>query len=365
MVEQYLEHSRKILTKGEFKGGSKGSKLISLFGHQNEYDLREGFPLLTTRSMAVKGAIHELIWFLRGETNIKYLEDNNVMFWRGNAFEYNLPNMVENSVFPAHLLNKENKYKVDWDKAMEEYAQRIRESAEFAQRFGDAGPIYGYQWRRWKYFDEKKGELIEIDQLGQTIEEMRKKPVGKRHLITAWNPGDIPNMSLPSCHVMYQMTANDEGQIDLLLFQRSCDQFLGVPINIASYAMLLQIIAQELGLEARYFIHTFGDSHFYTGLEKRGQWYKQNLPELKERVKHVRDRRDYLNVLEWVKKNAPSDEREERYDHVTAILEQLSREPKPLPRMHIARRPFDKLTIDDFTLEGYEHHPAIKRSMAV
>ena len=367
MVEQYLEHSRKILSsdKSGFKGGSKGSGLISLFGYQNEYDLREGFPLLTTKKMFTKGIIHELIWFLRGETNVKYLEDNNVSIWRGNAFEYNLPGMIKEGIFPEHLLNKENKYGIDWDKAMEEYGQRIKESEEFAQRFGDAGPIYGYQWRHWRYFNEEKGGLIEIDQLGNVIEEMKKKPVGKRHLITAWNPGDVPKMSLPSCHVMFQMTANDEGQLDLKLDQRSCDQFLGVPFNIASYAMLTQIIAQELGLEARRFIHSFGDSHFYTGLEKRGQWYKHNLPELRERIKIISKREEYLDVLEWVNKNAHQDEREEKYDHVTAILEQLSREPKSLPRMRISIKPFDRLTIEDFTLEGYEHHPAIRRSMAV
>jgi len=367
MVEQYLEHSKQILTSeySGFKGGSKGSGLISLFGYQNRYDLRKGFPLLTTRKMAIKSTIYELIWFLKGETNTKYLEDNNVMFWRGNSFEYNLPRMIEEGIFSESLLDKKNKYGPDWDKAMQEFSQRIKESDDFAQRFGDAGPIYGYQWRHWKYFDEKKGKLIEIDQLGQTIEEMRKKPIGKRHLITAWNPGDVPNMSLPSCHVMYQMTANEEGQLDLQLYQRSCDQFLGVPINIASYALLTQIIAQELDLEPRSFIHSFGDSHFYTGLEKRGQWYRENLPELKERIRNVSLREEYLDVLEWINKNSPHDETEEKYDHVTAIIEQLSREPRPLPRMKIAKKPFDKLTIDDFTLEGYETYPAIKRGMPI
>lgn len=367
MVEQYLEHSKQILSseRSGFKSGSKGSGLISLFGYQNIYDLREGFPLLTTKKMAIKSAEHELIWFLRGETNIKYLEDNNVMFWRGNAFEYNLPEMIRDGIFSEELMKQENKYGLDWDKAMEEFAQRIRESDDFAQRFGDAGHIYGYQWRHWKHFDEKKGELVEIDQLGKTLEEMRKKPVGKKHLITAWNPGDVPNMSLPSCHVMYQMTANEEGQFDLQLYQRSCDQFLGVPINIASYAMLTQIIAQELNFEPRYFIHSFGDSHFYAGLKKRSQWYREHLPELKGIIRNLSLREDYLNVLEWVNKNAPRDEIEEKYDHVTAILEQLSREPKKLPRLYIAKKSFDKLTIDDFTLEGYEYHPTIKRSMAV
>ena len=158
MVEQYLEHSRQILSSefSDFKSGSKGSGLISLFGYQNEYDLRKGFPLLTTKKMYTKGIIQELIWFFSGSTNIKYLEDNGVKVWRWNTFEHNLPSMVKENIFPKHLLDKENKYGSDWDKAMEEYGQRIRESEEFAQRFGDAGPIYGKQWRHWEYFDKKK-----------------------------------------------------------------------------------------------------------------------------------------------------------------------------------------------------------------
>ncbi|MBI2056871.1 thymidylate synthase [Candidatus Pacearchaeota archaeon] len=225
MVQQYLEHCKEIFTskRSGFKQGSKGSGLISLFGYQNSYDLREGFPLLTTKKMATKSIIHELIWFLRGDTNIEYLEANGVPIWRGNAFENNLPGMVKEKIFQENII----KYSPDWDKAMIEYAQRIKENSEFAKRWGDAGPIYGAQWRKWKYFDEDKKELIEIDQLGGVLENMRKKPIGKKHLVSAWNPGDLPKMSLEPCHVMYQMTSNDDGELELQLYQRSCDQFLG------------------------------------------------------------------------------------------------------------------------------------------
>ena len=321
--------------------------------------------------MALKLIIHELIWFLRGDTNIKYLEDNGVKIWRGNAFEHNLPEMIKWEIFSENIGKKEMKYSSDWDKAMLEYSQRIKENSEFAKRFGDAGPIYGKQWRHWKYFNEEKGKLIEIDQLEEVLNKMRKNPVGKKHIISAWNPGDIPNMSLPPCHLLFQMTSNDKGELDLQLYQRSCDQFLGVPFNIASYAMLTQIIAQELDLKPRRFIHTFGDSHFYTGLEKRGQWYKNNFKELKGRISQILnienclDVENYLNVLEWINKNAPKDEIEEKYDHVTAILEQISRKPEPLSKLTIAKKSFNKLTIDDFVLEEYNPHPKIERAMAV
>ena len=362
MVKQYLDHCKEILTSdfSGFKEGSKGSGLISLFGYQNAYDLREGFPLLTTKKMWVKNIASELIWFIKGDTNIKTLEDSNIKIWRPDAFQHNLTDIVKEGIFPEGMV----KYSSDWGKAMEEYGQRIREDSEFAERFGDAGPIYGRQWRNWKYVDED-GNISEIDQLGNVIEKMKKKPLGKKYVVSAWNPGDVPKMSLAPCHTLFQMTSNEEGEFDLQMYQRSCDQFLGVPYNIASYSMLTQIIAQELGLEPRRFIHTFGDSHFYTGLEKRGQWYKENLPKLKKLIKDAEFFSNYNEILDWINESAPSDKTEEKYDHITAILEQLSRTPKELPKMEIAKKPFDKLTIDDFTLEGYESHPFIKRSMAV
>jgi len=371
MTQQYLDHSKKILTSdyNSFKYGSKGSGLISLFGHQNEYDLRNGFPLLTTKKMATRAITHELIWFMNGDTNIKYLEDNKTPIWRGNAFEYNLPAMQKQGIFPKNI----EKYSKEWDGAMKEYGEKIRKDSGFAEKFGDAGPIYGKQWRNWKYFDEDKNEFQDIDQLGNVIEKMKKKPVGKKHLVSAWNPGDVPKMSLPPCHVLYQMTSDGEGHLDLQLYQRSCDQFLGVPFNIASYAMLTKVIAQELDLEPRRFIHTFGDAHFYTGVGERTEWYKENFPEIKNKIKNSvekdnksGDKSSYLEVKDWIDKNAPADGNMEKYDHVTAVLEQLSRKPKKLPNMKISKKPFNKLTIDDFVLEGYDNpYPKIKRAMAV
>jgi len=311
--------------------------------------------------MATRSMFHETIWFLRGDTNIKYLEDNNSPIWRPDAFQDNLPGMQKEGIFPKEIV----KYSPDWDKAMKEYGQRIKEDPEFAERWGDAGPIYGKQWRRWEYFDHDKGEFVEIDQLEKLIYGLRKKPTGKKHIVDSWNPGDTPHMSLPPCHVLYQATANEEGELELQLYQRSCDQFLGVPFNIASYAALTQIIAQAADMVPKTFIHTFGDSHFYSSIGKRTQWHREHFRELQNRIRNVSAKEEYLEVVDWINKNAPANGNEEKYDHVTAILEQMSREPRPLPKLQIANKPFDQLTIDDFVVKEYDPHPPIRRNMAV
>lgn len=370
MVQQYLDHCKSIIThkRSNFKGGSKESGLISLFGYQNEYDLREGFPLLTTKDMKVDSIIHELIWFLQGGTNIKYLEDNKCSIWRADTFQHNLPGMIKEGIFPEGM----KKYSPDWDKAMKEFGQRIREDAEFAERWGNTGPIYGKQWRKWEYQDKESGEQKQLDQLGRVLNNMRKNPIGKKHLVSAWNPVDVPDMSLPPCHVMYQMTANEQGELELQLYQRSCDQFLGVPFNIASYAMLTHIIAQELNLIPKTFIHTFGDAHFYTGPEARAQWYKENLKELQNKVKYAMNiekesgsRIGYERAWEWADREAPRNGLDEKYDHVTAVLEQLSRNSMPLPKLEIVKKPFDQLKFEDFKIIEYHPHPAINRKMSV
>jgi thymidylate synthase len=370
MVQQYLDHCKAIITnsRSNFKGGSKESGLISLFGYQNEYDLREGFPLLTTKEMRIDSIIHELVWFLKGGTNIKYLEDNKCSIWRADTFQHNLPGMIKEGIFHSDM----KKYSPDWDKAMKDYGQMIRENPQFAERWGEAGPIYGKQWRKWSYNDKETGKQKELDQLGRVLNNMRKNPSGKKHLVSAWNPVDVPEMSLPPCHVMYQMTVNEQGELELQLYQRSCDEFLGVPFNIASYAMLTTIIAQELGFVPKTFIHTFGDAHFYTGPEKRAQWYKENFKELQKGVnfaiqeEKMGDGKEcYSKVLNWVDKNAPENGLDEKYDHVTAVLEQLSREPRPLPKLTIAKKPFDKLEFSDFVISEYNPHPAINRKMSV
>ena len=362
MVKQYLEHSKAILTSDSswFKGGSKGMGLISLFGYQNEYDLREGFPLLTTKKMGIQTIVHELIWFMSGESNIKYLADNNVHIWDDNAFDYNLEEMAREGIFSKKLV----RYSHDWRKAQKEYIQRIKEDSEFSEKWGDLGPVYGTQWRHWKYTDEN-GKVTEIDQLKDLFENIEKNLTSKRHIITAWNPGEIRDVALPPCHIFYQINAN-EGLMDLQLYQRSCDQFLGVPFNIASYSMLTQIIAQQVGLKPRRFIHSFGDTHFYCGDGERAAWYGENLQELKKVIKEAESFDDYQDVLDWINESVPPERKETKgYDHVTAIVEQLSREPKELPRLKIANKEFDKLKISDFTLEGYNSHPPIRRAMAV
>ncbi len=372
MVQQYLDHSLEILTspRSNFKGGSKEAGIISLFGYQSVHDLREGWPLLTTKEMATNYMIHETIWFLRGMTNIKYLEDNGVgITWRPDAFQYNLPGMIKEGIFPAEI----KKYSPEWDVALKEYGKKIREDKDgFAEKWGETGPIYGEQWRKWKYFDKQQGKIVEIDQLRNMIEGLKKKPTGKKHIVSAWNPGDVPDMSLPPCHVLYQATGNENGELELQLYQRSCDQFLGVPFNKASYALLTQIIANETGMTPKTFIHTFGDSHFYASIGKRTEWYRKNFEEVKRIIKKTANMGksfahvpSYLDLVEWINKHAPADGNEEKYDHVTAILEQLSRAPKPLPKLTIAKKTFDELTIDDFIIEGYNPHSAIRRKMCV
>lgn len=373
MTKQYLEASKDILTNkySDFKWGSKGSGIISFGGPTYSFDLREGLPLLTTKDMNIEKTIHELLWFLKGDTNIKYLEDNKVSFWRADAFQHNLEKMISEGIFPKNM----PKYSNEWNDSLKEYGKMIREDKNgFAENFGEGGPIYGQQWRKWKYFDEDKGELIEIDQIENLIEKIKKNPTSKKKIVSAWNPGDVPKMSLAPCHTMFQVHGNEEGQIDVQLYQRSSDFFLGVPHNDVSYSMVAKILANETGMEARRFIHNFGDAHFYTSTtQERSEWYKNNLPELKEKVKdagkishHSDYETHYSEVIDWINKNAPEErEGKKGYDHVTAILEQLDREPKPLPKLEIANKPFDELKIDDFKITNYDPHPAIRRKMAV
>jgi len=352
-MRQYLEHSRKILSaeSSGYKPNRTGIDTISLFGYQNEYDLRQGFPLLTTKKMPFKAIAHELLWFMRGESNIKYLVDNNVHIWDGNAFQHQLKKQGLEKQFKM--------YSPEWVAKKDEYIARIKEDPEFAKQNGDLGPVYGTQWRHWKTAEGK-----EIDQFGDLVATLKKSPSSRRLIVSAWNPAEVPSMALPPCHVMYHLNVQD-GKMDLQLYQRSCDMFLGVPFNIASYAMLAQILAQQAGLEPRRFIHSFGDSHFYCGAGERGAFYGKNLGNLKA-IMHSAEGKEFLQILDWINNQAPAEEPgKEGQDHVTGILEQLSREPLTLPKLVVADKPYQELTIEDIKLEGYESHPAIKRAMAV
>ena len=264
-MKQYLDLLRYVMDNGVMKSDRTGTGTKSVFGYQMRFDLSDGFPLLTTKKLHLKSIIYELLWFLKGDTNVKYLQDNGVRIWN-----------------------------------------------EWADADGNLGPIYGKQWRAWR--DYNGGT---IDQLSEAVETIRTNPDSRRIIVSAWNVADLPEMHLPPCHAFYQFYVAD-GRLSLQLYQRSADIFLGVPFNIASYALLLMMVAQVTGLEAGDFVHTLGDAHIYT-------------------------------------------------NHFEQVREQLSREPRQLPTMRInpdVKSLFD-FKYEDFTLENYNPHPHIKGVVAV
>ena len=296
-MKQYLELLDKICREGVERGDRTGTGTRGIFGHQMRFDLSEGFPLLTTKRLFLKGVIYELLWFLRGDTNIKYLVDNGVHIWDSDAFRYYNELCVRHGVLP-----------VDRDTFL---AAAGIESPIEGYRFGDLNNVYGYQWRSWP---TPGGEAI--DQITKVIDTIKHNPNSRRMIVSAWNVADVDSMALPPCHTMFQFYVA-EGRLSCMLYQRSGDTFLGVPFNIASYALLTMMIAKECGLEPGEFIHTLGDAHLY------------------------------LN-------------------HLEQAAEQLSREPRKLPTMHLnpdVKSIFD-YRYEDFTLEGYDPHPAIKAPLS-
>ena len=296
-MKQYLDLLSTILEEGVVRGDRTGTGTKGVFGYQMRFNLAEGFPLLTTKKVFLKGVIHELLWFLRGDTNIKYLVDNGVHIWDSDAFRYYNELCVKHGVLP-----------VDLDTFL---AAAGVESPIGGYRFGDLNHVYGYQWRSWP-----KGNGEVIDQMARVIETLKTNPTSRRMIVSAWNVADVEDMALPPCHTMFQFFVAD-GKLSCQLYQRSADTFLGVPFNIASYALLTMMIAKECGLELGDFVHTLGDAHLY------------------------------LNHLEQAN-------------------EQLSREPRALPRMVLnpdVKSIFD-YRYEDFTLEGYDPHPAIKAPLS-
>jgi thymidylate synthase len=264
-MKQYQDLLRKILETGSYKSDRTGTGTYSIFGHQMRFDLSEGFPLLTTKKLHLRSIIYELLWFLQGDTNIRYLKEHGVSIWD-----------------------------------------------EWADPDGDLGPIYGHQWRSWGTPNGGK-----VDQISQLIRQIQETPDSRRLMVCAWNVGEIDKMALPPCHVLFQFYVNN-GEISLQLYQRSADVFLGVPFNIASYALLLMMVAQVCNLKPKEFIHTLGDAHIYS-------------------------------------------------NHVEQAKLQLSRDPRPLPTMRINPEVKDIFSFqyEDFTLENYDPHPHIKAEVAV
>lgn len=298
-MKQYLDLLRKIKEDGIVKSDRTGTGTRSIFGYQMRFDLSEGFPLLTTKRVFLKGVIHELLWFLAGDTNIKYLVDNGVHIWDNDAYRFYKELCAKHGVEPI---------------SMEEFlaaAQQQTPSPIEGYAYGNLNHVYGYQWRSWG-----KPDGTAIDQVKQVIETIKHNPDSRRMIVSAWNVADVEDMALPPCHVLFQFYVAD-GKLSCQLYQRSADTFLGVPFNIASYALLTMMIAQECGLEAGEFVHTLGDTHLY------------------------------LN-------------------HMEQVDEQLSREPRALPTMRLnpeVKSVFD-FRYEDFTLEGYDPHPTIKAPMS-
>ncbi len=233
-MQQYLDLIKTILEKGHKKEDRTGTGTISIFGYQMRFDLNEGFPLLTTKKVHLKSIIHELLWFVSGSTNIKYLVDNDVRIW---------------NEWPYKTYSQSAEFKGE---TLEEFAAKIKEDTEFAKKWGNLGPVYGKQWR----------DFDGVDQLKNLIEEIKVNPDSRRLILSAWNPKDVPNMALPPCHCLVQFYVN-EGRLSCQLYQRSADVFLGVPFNIASYSLLTMMIAQECNLKLGDFVHTLGDAHIY------------------------------------------------------------------------------------------------------
>ncbi|MFC1649065.1 thymidylate synthase [Nanoarchaeota archaeon] len=309
-MKEYLDLLNHILENGVDKDDRTGTGTRSVFGYQMRVDLSKGFPLLTTKKVYLKAIIHELLWFLSGTTNIKYLVRNDVRIWNEWAFQVYLEKNKLEDEYPRY--SDEWKEKLDW------FVQQIKEDDEFADEWGELGPIYGKQWRHW---EGKNGK--EIDQIRNALELIRDNPDSRRIIVNGWNVGEIqelinnPNTAPPPCHTLFHFYVAD-GKLSCQLYQRSADVFLGVPFNIASYALLTMLMAQCVGLEPGEFVHTFGDVHIYK-------------------------------------------------NHMDQVKEQLGRKPKTLPKMKINQevKDIDGFKYEDFEITGYNPHLPIKAQISV
>lgn len=301
-MQAYHDLLHHILENGVDKGDRTGTGTRSVFGYQMRVDLRAGFPMLTTKKVHWKSVVHELLWFIRGDTNIRYLVQNGVRIWNEWPFQNYLRQTGKADELPT--------YSDAWKAELKTFVETIKNDADFAAKWGELGPVYGKQWR----------DFSGIDQLKEVVENIKRNPDSRRHIVVAWNPPDIPEMAkagLPPCHTLFQFYVAN-GRLSCQLYQRSADTFLGVPFNLAEYALLTHLVAHDCGLEVGDFVHTFGDTHIYN-------------------------------------------------NHFEQVKTQLSRTPTELPTLKLnpAIKSIFDFTFDDITLENYHPQPGIKAPVAV
>lgn len=315
-MKQYLELCEHVLNNGTKKEDRTGTGTQSVFGYQMRFNLAEGFPLLTTKKISFRLISSELLWFLKGDTNVRTLIKDRNPIWDEWAFEqwveseeYEGPDMKDFGL----RATQDAEFKKVYQREMNLFKERVLEDKVFAEKYADLGPVYGKQWRSWS---TSKGDGA-IDQIANVIESIKNNPDSRRHIVTAWNPSEVDDMALPPCHTMFQFYVSD-GKLSCQLYQRSADIFLGVPFNIASYALLVHLIAHECNLDVGEFIHTLGDAHIYA-------------------------------------------------NHVNQVNEQLKRAPKQLPtlKLDLDGKSIFELEMAHIELENYDAHPSIKAPIAV
>ena len=313
--QTYLDFLQYILDNGTIKSDRTGTGTQSVFGYQMRFNLSEGFPLLTTKRVPFRLISSELLWFINGDTNIRYLLQNNNHIWDEWAFKRWVESDEYKGIDMTDFGNRrlvDEEFDKEYQKEMNLFCKRVLGDDEFAEKYGELGNVYGKQWREWQTSNKTT-----IDQLKNVIDTIKVNPDSRRLIVSGWNPGDIPNMALPPCHTLFQFYVN-EGKLSCQLYQRSGDAFLGIPFNIASYALLTHLIAHECKLEVGEFIHTLGDAHIYS-------------------------------------------------NHIEQVKTQLERDPRDLPKLKLNQQKESvfEFDMDDLKIEGYNPHPTIKAPVAV